>query len=65
MPGVNECGRTRIERLKALRDSFLEHGIDVRYDVIPGVAHEGYRPALLSAVKDFFSKALVRERATA
>lgn len=65
MPGVNECGTTRIERLEALRDSFVAHGLEVRFDVIPGVAHEGWRPALLDGVKDFFARVLVRERAAA
>jgi predicted peptidase len=63
MPGVNECGATRIDRLKALRESFVAHGIDVRFDLVPGVAHEGYHPALLASVKGFFSDALEREQA--
>lgn len=60
MPGVNDAGRTRLERLAALRESFEAAGIDVRYDVVPGVAHHGYD--LLSPVKDFFASTLAGHR---
>lgn len=60
MPGVNDAGRTRLERLAALRESFETAGIDVRYDVVPGVGHHGYD--LLAPVKDFFASTLAEYR---
>jgi hypothetical protein len=50
-PGCNDAGRTRIERLAALRDSFAREGIDVRYEVVPGVAHDD--AGIHSAVEAF------------
>lgn len=58
IPGANDCGRTRVDRIRALRDSFAGRGIDVRLDVVPGVAHEGHNKLLLDQVKDFFASAL-------
>jgi pimeloyl-ACP methyl ester carboxylesterase len=52
MPGADCAGRTRLERMMALRESFERHVIAVRHDVVPGVGHEGYR--LLEPVQDFF-----------
>lgn len=56
MDGVNDAGRTRIERLAALRRSFEQNGIQVRYDEVPGVAHDGY--GIVEPVKAFFAEAL-------
>lgn len=61
MPGVNDAGATRVERLAALRGSFLRHGIAVRHELVPGVAHEGYE--LLRPVKRFFADLLDADRA--
>jgi poly(3-hydroxybutyrate) depolymerase len=58
MQGVNDAGRNRIERLTALKESFLANGIDVQLDIVPGVAHEGWKPALLDRVRDFFRATL-------
>lgn len=57
MEGANDAGRTRIERLDSLRRSFETAGVSVRYDVIPGVAHDGF--AVLEPVRDFFGSVLV------
>ncbi|MDI3341529.1 MAG: PHB depolymerase family esterase [Sphaerobacter sp.] len=63
MPGANDAGQTRVERLAALRASFERAGIAVRYDVVPGVAHEGFK--VIGAVQDFFGQVLAAERAGA
>lgn len=56
MDGADATGRTRIERLRALHRNFAEHGIDARFDLLPGVAHSG--KAALPAVRDFFASIL-------
>jgi dienelactone hydrolase len=56
MDGADAYGVTRIERLLALRDNFTEHGIAVRFDLVPGVGHEPMR--VLEPVKDFFATIL-------
>lgn len=55
-PGINDSGRTRIERICALADSLSRSGIQVRRDVVPGVAHDGFQ--LLEPVKCFFGEVL-------
>ena len=40
-PGLDAGGVTRIERLTALRDNFETHGIPVRFELLPGIAHSG------------------------
>lgn len=40
--GCNDAGRTRVERLGALRDTFLAAGIDVQFDTVSDVAHEDH-----------------------
>jgi hypothetical protein len=59
LPGINDAGVTRIDRLRSLAASFSKQGVRVRFDLIPGVAHEGWQPALLDRVRDFFRAALV------
>ncbi|MCA0241878.1 MAG: alpha/beta hydrolase [Proteobacteria bacterium] len=56
MPGINDSGRTRIERLAALRRSLEGHGIACRHDVVPNVAHDGVQ--VLPQVEDFFEQVL-------
>lgn len=41
--GANDAGRTRPERLDALRRSFEAAGIAVRFDLVPNMAHDGMR----------------------
>lgn len=53
MPGADLAGATRIDRLRSLRDSFEGAGIAVRFDVVPGIAHEHARIA--PTVQDFFA----------
>ncbi|MCU1615937.1 MAG: poly aspartic acid hydrolase [Frankiales bacterium] len=59
LPGAERAGATRIERLASLRDSFTDAGIGVRFDLVPGVAHDG--PRVLSVVRDFFADVLAAQ----
>jgi pimeloyl-ACP methyl ester carboxylesterase len=61
MPGANDAGATRIERLRSLQRSFAENGISVRFDLVPEVAHNGW--AVLSAVQSFFAEQLEGQHA--
>jgi len=56
MDGADAAGPTRVERLAALRTNYEVLGIAVRFDAVPGVAHEGYK--VLEPVRDFFASAL-------
>ena len=56
MPGANDAGVTRLDRIASLRTSLQAAGVEVRHDLIPGVAHEGF--ALLPAVEDFFASVI-------
>ncbi|MEU0071245.1 hypothetical protein ABZ027_17110 [Streptomyces sp. NPDC006332] len=61
MDGADAHGRTRLERLRALSADFERHGIPVRFDVVPGVAHAAMH--ILEPVKEFFTSILREERA--
>jgi poly(3-hydroxybutyrate) depolymerase len=56
MPGADAAGRTRVERLRALHANLAAHGIDARFDVVPGVGHNGRQ--VLPAVERFFAEVL-------
>ena len=56
MEGADAAGKTRVERVSALRDNYRAQGIQVRFDLLPGIAHEGYK--VLDPVRDFFATAL-------
>jgi pimeloyl-ACP methyl ester carboxylesterase len=60
MEGANDAGKTRPERLRNLKESFEAAGVKVRFDVLPGMAHDGMRS--LDAVKSFFNDALIARR---
>ena len=60
MPGANDAGGNRPERLAMLRRSYEAHGIDVRFDVLPDVAHDVLRCA--SAAQDFLGDVLRQRR---
>jgi hypothetical protein len=60
MPGANDAGSTRVERVVALRESLERHGIHVQQDVVPGAAHEGLK--VVGAVHDFFAGVLTARR---
>jgi len=57
LDGVAETGSTRVERLETLRDNYRSHGIEVRWDVVPGVGHQG--AAVIPVVQDFAASLLV------
>ncbi len=61
MPGAELAGATRNDRLHALKRSFEQHGIAVRHDIVPGIAHDDRE--LIGQVKDFFAKTLGANRA--
>lgn len=54
--GVNDVGVGRQTRMLALRESLEAHGVQVRHDVVPGIAHEGY--PLYHRVEEFFADVL-------
>lgn len=56
MAGANDAGRTRPERLETLRKSFVEAGVDVTFDLVDNVPHNGL--ACVSHVQDFFATVL-------
>lgn len=61
MPGANDAGRTRPERLQALHKSFKAAGIDARIDFVDNVPHDGL--ACVGHVQDFFAAVLSAKRA--
>jgi len=61
MPGANDAGRTRPERLDSLRRSFEAAGMRVRFDLVPNVPHDGNK--VVGHVQDFFADMLKRRRA--
>ncbi|MBZ6077200.1 alpha/beta hydrolase [Microvirga puerhi] len=60
MPGANDAGRTRPERLDSLRRSFEAEGIQVRFDLVPNVPHDGMR--VVEHVQNFFAGVLRNRR---
>ena len=60
MEGANDAGRTRPERLEALNASFERIGVDVRFDLLPGVSHD--RIKVLDHVKSFLAEVLAAKR---
>lgn len=61
MPGINDSGRTRPERLDSLRKSFETHDIAVQFDLVPGASHS--RMDCIGTAKDFLSAQLASLRA--
>jgi hypothetical protein len=60
MPGANDAGETRPDRLRTLKESFEKAGVTVRFDLVPGVSHD--RVKVLPRVKDFLFDALSSHR---
>lgn len=58
MDGADAVGRTRVERITALRDNYTELGIDVTLDIVLGVGHRGM--GVLDAVRRFAERVLPR-----
>jgi hypothetical protein len=61
MPGINDAGATRPQRLRTLQASFEAAGIRVRFDELENVAHNGMQ--VVEAVQDFFGEVLRAIRA--
>jgi hypothetical protein len=60
MPGANDAGSTRPERLQNLRESFEAAGISVRFDLIANMAHDGM--AAVDPATDFLADVLKTRR---
>lgn len=60
-PDGELAGSNRLQRLVALKASFERHGIAVRHDIVPGVAHRF--GGVIPAVEEFFGTALARHTA--
>lgn len=58
LDGINSSGETRIERLRSLERSFLDQGIGVRFDLVPGATHDGFK--VLEPIWEFFTSVLQR-----
>lgn len=59
MPGANDTGSTRVERLLALSTNLASNRLDVSTELLPGVAHEC--APLASAASAFFEKRLAAQ----
>lgn len=60
LDGAEKTGETRVERLRTLETNFVGHGIDVRFVLVPGVAHRA--SLTLPPVRDFFAELLQARR---
>ncbi len=60
MDGADLQGANRLERIAALADSFEAHGIAVRRDVVPGVAHSPFE--MVDPAEDFFTSIVTAAR---
>ncbi len=56
LPGINDAGATRPERLRTLQASFEAAGIPVRFDELENIAHNGMQ--VVEVVQDFFARVL-------
>ena len=61
MPGANDAGRTRPERLQTLQRSFENAGVEVTLDVVENVPHDGMK--CVGEIQDFLASALRARRA--
>lgn len=60
MPGANDAGRTRPERLATLQRSLQAAGVNAQMDVVAGVAHDGVK--CLDTIKTFLADTLAARR---
>lgn len=56
MEGINDSGETRVDRLRSLETGLRSIGVDLRFDTVPGVSHDG--TGIQGPVKAFFSQVL-------
>jgi len=59
LPGANDAGRTRGDRIRALAASFERHGAQVRLDVVPGATHDV--TAVARYAREFFAEVLANQ----
>lgn len=60
MPGANDAGRTRPERLQSLKRSFEAAGVNVTLDMVENTPHDGLK--CVGHVQDFLAQALRDKR---
>ncbi|MCG7393388.1 alpha/beta hydrolase [Microvirga sp. ACRRW] len=58
IPGINDTGSDRVTRLRALEANLRGAGLNVRFDLVPEVAHNGF--AVLPAVFEFLAPLLAQ-----
>lgn len=56
LPGLEEQGRTRVERITNYHRNLAAHGVSARLDIVPGVAHDG--EGVVHVVEEFFHEVL-------
>lgn len=56
MPGINDAGENRIERIKSLQRSFSAQGAKTRLDIVPGETHDVTK--IVPYVRAFFADVL-------
>jgi len=56
MPGANDAGATRVDRIRSLKASFEKAGIEVQLDIVPNLAHDGLK--VVGVVQEFLAKVL-------
>lgn len=56
---ADKFGSNRLERLEALYGNYKDYGMDVRFEIVPGVAHEEEKVTAVAA--DFFEQAISEE----
>jgi pimeloyl-ACP methyl ester carboxylesterase len=61
LPGINDAGATRPERLRTLKASFEAADIRVRFDELANIAHNGMQ--VVEVVQEFLAQALRTLRA--
>lgn len=60
MPGANDAGRNRPERLQSLKRSFEAAGVNVTLDMVDNVPHDGLK--CVGEVQDFLARVLRDKR---
>lgn len=61
--GLEKQGNTRVERIESLRRNLASHGISVRLDIVPGMAHDGMKA--LPSMQKFFAGILTGDTGSA
>ncbi|MBV1900377.1 MAG: hypothetical protein KUG56_01765 [Kordiimonadaceae bacterium] len=59
MPGINDAGKNRIERIRSLCDSFTKQGAITRLDIVEGITHDV--ESLIHKTRAFFADVLQKD----